>query len=223
MKYSRKIMYAVAIVLSLGILFFFSMPQADSLKLPGPMNTGHEQLACIECHVSVSGTTRQQIQNNVKYWIGLETNMVDFAYKIPGNKDCLACHDREDDQHPVYRFNEPKYTKVRKEIHPEKCLSCHKEHHGVRVTSELTNCKSCHESLKLKHDPLDISHEILIKNKKWNTCLGCHDFHGNHKWEVPKKESHMILENTLKSYFKGANSPYGKETKSKAKESRYEN
>ncbi len=222
MNFSRKRIYIFAFFLSVGVLSVFGLPNLDSFKAPGPMNAGHEKLACIECHEGAKGTMRQQIQGNVKYWIGLEKNRVDFGYQTPDNKDCLACHERKDDQHPVYRFNEPKYAKVRKEIHPEKCVSCHNEHHGVRVTSELTICKHCHESLKLKHDPLETSHEVLIKNKKWNSCLGCHDFHGNHKWDVPKKESQMIPENTLKAYFKGAKSPYGKE-KIKAKESRYEN
>ena len=67
-------------------------------------------------------------------------------------------------------------------------MSCHREHQGVRVTlTEIGYCRHCHEETRLKRDPLDVSHEALIKAKEWDSCLGCHDFHGNHRMTVRKQ------------------------------------
>ena len=46
----------------------------------------------------------------------------------------------------------------------EFCISCHLEHRGVRVTmADIGYCRHCHEDTRLKIDPLDVSHEALIK------------------------------------------------------------
>lgn len=201
----------------------FFLPQTNTWKTPGTMNTGHENLSCIECHTVAQGTFRQQVQSNLMHWVNSQKEANAFGYITPNSSDCIACHEREDDHHPIYRFNEPKFTKVRKTLHPERCVSCHKEHQGVRVTSEATNCKNCHKILKIKHDPITPSHESLIKKKNWESCLACHDFHGNHKRDTPKKKTAMISQKTLKDYFEGGKDPYGNEKIKKAKESRYEN
>ena len=222
MFFSRKKAYILAVILAIGLVFLLTRTQSQSFQSPGPMNTGHETLSCLECHESARGTTRQQLQSQVLKWLSLKEEAVSFGYETPNSKDCLACHEKADDKHSIYRFNEPKFSKVRKAIHPESCLSCHQEHHGLRVTSEATNCKNCHEKLSLKHDPLDVSHKVLIENKDWESCLACHDFHGSHKWEVPRKKVNMISQQTLKAYFEGGKDPYGKKKISKARETRYE-
>jgi nitrate reductase cytochrome c-type subunit len=186
------------------------------------MNKGHEKLSCMECHEPANGNTQQQIQSNVKHWLEFTSEASPFGYVTPDNKDCLSCHEREDDNHPIYRFNEPKFNKVREAIHPERCVSCHQEHRGVRVTSEPNNCKHCHEDLSLKKDKISPEHNMLIKKKNWTSCLACHDFHGNHKRETPRKKEHMISEHTLKDYFLGGKDPYGDKKITKIRETRYE-
>lgn len=107
------------------------MGESHQLRAPGDFNTGHENLTCNECHESADGTIRQQIQSNISYLLGNRETLAVFNLQSPDNKDCLACHNREDDKHPVYRFNEPRFIEARKAIQPQKCVSCHLEHTGV--------------------------------------------------------------------------------------------
>ena len=165
MSLSRNKFYLISLLLGLIMIYIFTLEAFSSWSVSGAMNKGHEKLSCVECHQPAKGTTRQQIQSNVKYWLGFITEATPFGYITPDNKDCLSCHEREDDNHPVYRFNEPKFSKARKAIHPEHCSSCHQEHNGVRVTSKPTNCKHCHKDLRLKEDKISPSHETLIKDK----------------------------------------------------------
>jgi hypothetical protein len=58
-------------------------------------------------------------------------------------------------------------------------------------------------------DPLDIPHTTLIGNERWETCLGCHDFHGNHERNVPEIMSQMLTEEQIQRYLDGGKSPYG--------------
>lgn len=222
MSLSRNKFYLISLILGLILIYIFTLEAFSSWRISGDMNKGHEKLSCVECHQPAKGTTRQQIQSNVKYWLGFITEATPFGYITPDNKDCLSCHEREDDNHPVYRFNEPKFSKARKAIHPEHCSSCHQEHNGVRVTSKPTNCKHCHKDLRLKEDKISPAHQTLIKDKNWVSCLGCHDFHGNHKRETPTKKENMIVEDTLKAYFLGGKNPYGDRKITTTKETRYE-
>src|SRR5262249_16756851 len=75
-------------------------------------------------------------------------------------------------------------SKARAELGVESCVSCHREHKGVRATMIPTACATCHQNLELKLDPLDVSHRKLVARKEWTSCLGCHDFHGNHNREI---------------------------------------
>ena len=58
-------------------------------------------------------------------------------------------------------------------------------------------------------DPLDIPHTTLIGNERWETCLGCHDFQGNHERNVPEIMSQMLTEEQIQRYLDGGKSPYG--------------
>jgi hypothetical protein len=223
MLLSRNKFYLISLLLGLLLIYIFTLDSFSSWRVSGVMNKGHEKLSCVECHEHAKGNMRQQIQSNVKYFLGFISEATPFGYITPDNKDCLSCHEREDDNHPVYRFNEPKFSKVRKVIHPEHCLSCHEEHKGVRVTSKPTNCKYCHENFNLKEDKISPSHETLIFNKKWKSCLACHDFHGNHKKKIAVKKEYMILEHTLKAYFLGGEDPYGNKKITETRKTRYEN
>ena len=190
---------------------------------PGSMNTGHESLACEECHLESKGTFRQQLQANIQYWLGKRKATVTIGYNPVSNRDCVDCHRRPKDRHPVYRFMEPKYKKIRQEIQAHSCNACHQEHSGTRVTIEAEFCSHCHEKLKLKKDPLDTTHQQLVKEKRWSTCLGCHDFHGNYQYEVPEKVNQAKSGEVINDYLLGGQSPYGKDKQYKAKETRHEN
>jgi hypothetical protein len=214
--------YILGLVFSVIIIGLLSMTNLHHLRAPGDFNTGHKNLACIECHESADGSIRQQIQANLSYLLGQNKKLTAFNFSPPNNKDCLACHEREDDKHPVYRFNEPRFLEARNAIQPQYCVSCHKEHTGVRVSSKPNNCKYCHEEIEVKDDPLDISHEDLIKLKDWDTCLTCHDFHGNHIMDTPINTKDMLDKNLIQQYLDGGEDPYSEKKTAKSKETRYE-
>lgn len=221
-KFAQK-SYAIGVLISALLLAILSLADTHDMRAPGPFNTGHESLSCDECHDSAKGSMRQQVQANLAYVFSQRTSMTAFNFQVPDNKDCLACHAREDDKHPVYRFNEPRFSQVRQAIQPQYCYSCHQEHTGVRVSSEIEVCRHCHEEIEVKHDPLDISHADLIKLKDWDTCLGCHDFHGNHIMKTPTKIKHMLNKAKVEHYFSGGEDPYSQQKIAQSRKSRHEN
>ena len=223
MKPAAKMGYKVGLLVAVVMLGFFFLPGLDRFHALGPANIGHEALACRECHVAAPGTTRQQVQANLRYRLGLRDTQVHFQHRPVTNATCLACHDRPKDNHPVHRFNEPRFAAARASIQPQRCISCHREHGGARVThNDLTFCRYCHENLKLKNDPLDVSHEALIAAKRWSTCLGCHDFHGNHVMKVATVLNQALSIEEVTAYFHGAVSPYSEHKHYQAKETRYD-
>jgi hypothetical protein len=172
------------------------------------MNSGHEQLACNDCHRPAPGTVRQQLQANARYLLGSRGHAADFGERAVSNVDCLSCHERPFDRHPVYRFKEPRFSEARRAIAPHECASCHREHSGVRVSIANGYCMHCHDKLMLRDDPLDVSHRELIERENWNSCLGCHDYHGNHELDPAHALSESTSEIELKRYFSGGASPY---------------
>lgn len=201
----------------IGLVALLS-PRFESWHVRGPMNSGHENVKCEFCHLEAPGTTRQQIQANLRYALGQREQLVDFGNQPVTNENCLSCHDRPNDRHPVYRFFEPRFLQARKNLSPQLCISCHTEHKGKRVTlSDTGYCVNCHKKTKLRHDPLDVPHDRLIVLKLWDSCLGCHDFHGNHIMDVPKTVEQLIDVEKIVTYFQGGPSPYGDELHYKAK------
>jgi len=180
----------------------------------GPMNVGHGAFSCITCHSAANGNLWQQLQSNLQYSIGLRENSAEFGTVDVDTKKCLACHDRDNDRHPTHRFLEPKFRDAVKKINTTDCITCHSEHQNKRITIKNTNyCMRCHEDLTIENDPLDISHENLILNKEWQTCLQCHDFHGNHEYRIQEKLQDTIPLKVLKEYFDGGENPYGSKKK----------
>ncbi len=218
----RIISFISAIIVSAITIVAFALPQNESLLSPGPMNPGHEEVICEECHLDAEGSTRQQLQANVQYLLGNRKNSAAIGHTAVSNDDCLACHRRPKDNHPVFRFNEPRFSKARRELAPQNCNSCHQEHRGQRVSMAIDSCKSCHKKLELKKEPLKTSHKQLIKEKRWKTCLGCHDFHGNHKMKTETDLQKILTTAQIEAYFKANKSPYSENKKYKAKESRYD-
>ena len=172
------------------------------------MLVGHETLACQDCHKDERGTLRQRLQANVQYLLGNRKHAVSAGYRPVANRECLHCHSRPNDRHPVYRFLEPRYRKVRQSIGADRCVSCHLEHNSMRISIKPEFCQHCHDDLKLRNDPVDTPHHVLVKTKRWTTCLGCHDFHGNHKMKTPDKMANVINKDKIEQYFDRAQHPY---------------
>lgn len=205
----RRIGVATGLVLGAATVAFLNAPGQAPLHAAGPMNTQHEGVACESCHRSAPGTVRQQLQTVARSWLGLASADVDLGFRAVGNDECVACHDRPDDRHPVFRFLEPRFAEARQRLHPEQCSSCHREHQGVRVTVEQTTyCRQCHADTAVENDPLDVSHRALVAGQRWDTCLGCHDFHGNHAFDAPHRLEDAIPSDQLQLYFDGGRSPY---------------
>lgn len=194
------------------------LPGQEDFHVRGPMNTGHEGCGCESCHKPAAGTLRQQLQANVRYLLGQRETLVPFGHEDVTTEICLKCHERPNDRHPVFRFFEPRFVKARAALGPQLCTSCHLEHARKRVTLDDTGyCVNCHEETKLKKDPLDISHEQLIAADRWQTCLGCHDFHGNHVMKTATKVEQAFPPEKILAYFQGGPSPYPEKRQYKAK------
>lgn len=210
--------FKLGIIVSLVGLSMLLLPVYDKFHSRGPMNSGHEQLKCESCHQNAPGSLRQQIQANLRYTLGLREHLADFSHQDVSNENCLGCHERPNDRHPVYRFLEPRFLKARANLSPQFCVSCHTEHKGQRVTrTEIDYCVNCHEKTRLRKDPLDVPHDRLIALKRWDSCLGCHDFHGNHIMKTKKTVEQVIPAEKIRAYFQGGLSPYGDERHYKAK------
>lgn len=207
----RKIGYFLGLFVALLVVVILILPQSVTLHATGPGNIGHEKLKCEHCHKEDIGSIRQRLQANIQYLLGGREQAVSFGLKPVSNNECIYCHERPNDRHPVYRFFEPKYQKIQKQIQPQFCVSCHREHTGKRVTSDMVFCKNCHKNLKLKNDPITKTHQEIVENKDWSSCLGCHDYHGNHRMKINTDYQKRIHKETIAQYFNVFASPYSKE------------
>lgn len=215
---ARRFRQNLALILGLAagalLLIVLLLPEREAWHARGPMNSGHEDIACKYCHRPAPGSMRQQLQANVRHLLGRRATAADFGLQQAGNSECLGCHDFPQERHPVFRFFEPRFQKARDALHPESCVSCHREHQGVRVTLDsIGYCRHCHEETRLKSDPLDVPHAALIKADEWGSCLGCHDFHGNHLMTVRKQLHEVIPPAQILEYFQGGPSPYSTDKK----------
>lgn len=196
-------------IITICVCVFLSVPVGEDYLSKGEMNTGHEDLECLDCHAKANGNMFQQLQANVMWALGSRKEAVPFGTVDVDTKKCLDCHDRPNDRHDVHRFNEPRFADARKAIKPTDCESCHLEHSGMRMTRVQTDfCINCHQELEMKEDPLDVPHETLIKENQWTTCLQCHDFHGNHKMKAAEMMKDTISMEAIREYLEGGADPY---------------
>lgn len=211
----RQFYGSIAGILLGGLGYFFlTLPANEDFLSLGPMNTGHEGMSCNACHYDAKGTLMQQINSNIQYMFGARKESVDFGTQDVDNKKCLACHDRANDRHPTHRFLEPKFQEAIQIIDASECETCHREHNGVRLVLENANfCMNCHSDLTVKNDPLDVSHEELIRNDQWSTCLQCHDFHGNHLYETAIRMKDTIPIKKIMDYLNGGADPFSNNKK----------
>jgi len=215
--------YWVGLALATIILLaFFGSSALDHLLPAGQPNTGHAGLECESCHANAPGTPRQQLQAQVAHWLGQRSRGATFGHETVGNAQCFDCHTRLRDNHAPHLFLEARYAEVRGSLAPHLCVSCHAEHQGRRVTA--TNglfCSSCHADMKLATDklvqPASPTHAELTTQGRWDTCMACHDYHGNHTQRVPTQMSRAVPQADVLSYFRGGPSPYGTEVRSLAR------
>ena len=200
----------IGVVLGVSLFYIFTLDATEDYVSIGPMNTGHEELNCFACHADAKGNLLQQVQSNISHAVGARENGVDFGTQDVTVDNCLQCHDRPNDRHPVYRFSEPRFKDAVKNIDATTCITCHTEHKEERVSvASINYCMNCHQDLVVENDPLDISHDVLIAKEEWFTCIQCHDFHGNHRYDVPEKMSDTIPMHAIQAYFDGGEDPYG--------------
>ena len=109
---------------------------------------------------------------------------------------------------------------VRAKSAPHLCVTCHREHRGMRVTSGAQSCADCHAKMNIKKDPLDVPHATLTAQARWNTCLRCHDYQGNHTLVAPKQFSRAWSRAAVDAYLQGAPAPYPNKTTVRAKTTR---
>lgn len=217
---ARRVGFLIGGVPAVIALLLFMLPGSDAWRSKGPANTGHSSVACEACHVSAPGSLRQQIQAKVHFRVGLRESDVAFGHKAVDNSDCLACHARAGDDHPVDRFAEERFAPARRALAAHTCSGCHTEHTGRRVTMPATGCQHCHDNLALKKDPLDVPHAKLVADKNWQSCLGCHDFHGNVVRETPKRLKDAISPQAVEAYLAGGAPIYGNQRRFEARTQR---
>ncbi len=197
----------VCAALSLG---FWNLPPGSGWKAKGEMNTGHDGLECNACHKEAPGSMRQQLGHNAKTLLGMhDGDWVPVGFSVVDNAACMQCHDRPNDTHPVSRFLEPRFADQRNLLSVHECNGCHGEHNGVRVANTGAEfCQQCHGDMEVSFDPITPSHAELLEAESWETCMQCHDFHGNHIAEVPRNLRDAIESEAILRYLDGGEDPY---------------
>lgn len=184
-------------------------PDSQKMLAHGPTLSQHAGLHCRDCHQQAPGTVRQQLQAQFRHWMGQRETPVDFGYRAVAAAQCLDCHARPNERHPIYRFREPRFRAALEHVAAEDCLGCHAEHKRQMVTVQVGFCAACHEDLKLKSDPVEVPHHSLIAAAQWESCLTCHDYHGNHRHTEPTKLAEGLSAQDIRTYLQGGADPYG--------------
>ena len=208
----RQAAYGVGLIVACIAGVLMLLPGNESWHAAGPQNTGHTRIECSECHVRAPGNFVGQAFQNLTHAAGLADSATSFVFQPVGNDQCLRCHLNPDDRHPLVDFLEPEFEPARQAMGVQFCVSCHQEHLGVRVSVTPLVCQYCHQDIvpmELEDDPVDVPHTSLYRDLRWETCLGCHDFHGNHDREVPVQLSQRLTAEQIRQYLDGGDSPYG--------------
>ena len=182
----RRVGYRIGATVGAVFLAVFSWGDDGQVLAKGPANPGHGALECADCHDSAPGTVRQQVQAAVAFGLGLRETAPAIGRLPVTNRICLDCHEREEDHHPTHVFTQPKYADEREEIAAHLCITCHREHSGRHVENTGQFCATCHSGMEVREDRMTPTHAALAAEERWDTCLRCHDFHGNHHHEWPE-------------------------------------
>lgn len=101
------------------------------------------------------------------------------------------------------RFLEPRFEKARADTRTHLCIHCHREHSQVRVTAPAGSyCASCHQELQVRNDRATPSHASLVAQKRWETWMQCHHYHGNHVERAPQRLHDGATPEQLDPYLK---------------------
>jgi hypothetical protein len=206
---SQKTAYKLGAVIAVMALIILMLPLGQSWQQSGPDNIGHGTVECEACHAPASGNPITQIPASAAHWLGMSDSPAWFISTPVANRQCLDCHENKFDRHPVNQFMEPEFADARMAIAPQFCVSCHTQHQGNRVSSDPEFCRHCHQELVMEEDPIDVPHQQLVQDQRWDTCMGCHDFHGNHEDDTPLLLAKMAARQQIEEYFQGGRSPYG--------------
>lgn len=219
-SWSRSKWVVAALLIAFVSIGIWAVPPGIGLRSKGTMNTGHENLKCESCHTPADGTLRQQLGHNARVALGiLDDDWADVGHSHVSNTECQGCHDRPNDRHPVSRFEEIRFAEQRLTLGPHRCVNCRGEHTGQRIARVETGfCVNCHGDLDVANDPIDVPHSELVASGEWSTCLTCHDFHGNHVYDVPIKMENRLRLSEIQAYFEGGKDPYGEQKKYLPKE-----
>jgi hypothetical protein len=201
--------YAAGAMLA-ALPLFALLPALDEVRPHGHPNVGHEQLKCVSCHVETGASMRQTLQAKARHALGLRRTGAVMGTQPVTSATCIQCHANPDDRHAPNRFFEPRFERARADLGPQLCVSCHREHSAARVTVPTAGyCVNCHQDLKVKDDKASPTHDYLVQNKRWETCLQCHDYHGNHRWNAPLRLQDATALEVLNKYLLNGPSPYG--------------
>ena len=70
-------------------------------------------------------------------------------------------------------------------------------------------CTNCHQEFDIEDTLITPGHQTLADEDRFETCLQCHDFHGNHKYDVPTELNEAFALEDIETYLMGGPSPYG--------------
>ena len=205
----RKLALLGAVPFLILAVFAFQSPSSMAKLAHGPLLADHQGISCGACHLEAEGTTRQQIQANLHHLLRLRADPVDFGYQPVMSAQCLACHARPNERHPIYRFREPRFSEALSVVDATNCLGCHGEHTQELSFAEIGFCRACHQDLKLRSDPIRPSHAARISSADWAGCLTCHDYHGNHAFKAPVLDADAASVDAIRRYLISGPSPYG--------------
>ncbi len=201
----------LGVFLTLTLLAVFQSPGQEQFLSPGGDHEMHEEMACDQCHQPAAGSVRQQVQANVHHWLGFRNEGASFVTDPVESDDCLACHKMPKNLHPQHRFVHSEYFDLRETLGLHQCMGCHDHHSAVNVVHSMEFCMNCHQVWGDKKDTIEPRHQTLIAEERWDTCLQCHDFHGNHDYEWPTVLTNGYSIDQVQSYLDGkAPAPYGK-------------
>jgi len=177
---ARRNAYCLGAACALVLALTLQAPETQWLQAAGRATPGHERLDCDACHVPAPGTLRQQLQANARYLLGLREEPAVIGMAPVSDAACADCHERPTERHPLAVLSETRFAAAQDAQGVQHCTGCHREHHGVRVTADPKVCRHCHTDTEVRDDPIVPSHAALFEAGDWQTCLQCHDFHGNH-------------------------------------------
>jgi hypothetical protein len=72
----------------------------------------------------------------------------------------------------------------------------------------------------VKEDTIEPTHALLVASERWETCLSCHDFHGNHIRTTPTRLEDGAAEAAVARYLAGGQDVYGSEVRFPARDFR---